>query len=156
MNDPHFMLISHLKRFIHTFHHTILKRVYHEFKNGNYAPAIALTSYIPIMLASDMIKGMLQGGGDTPEWKKNWTASEYLMNAAERAGVFGVGQYGIEALHGNWGALTGPTLEQITDAVSVMGGRESLRSFALHAMPANALYATWAKSGKNDTFDNPE
>lgn len=156
MNDPHFMLISHLKRFVFAFHHTIIKRVIHEAKHGNYAPAVALTSYIPIMLASDMLKGVLQGGGDTPEWKKNWTATDYLMNATERAGLFGVGQFGIEALHGNWGALTGPTVEQLTEAVEVMGGRKSMKSFVTHAMPANALYSTWAKEGKNDTFDNPE
>ncbi len=156
MNDPHYMLFSHLKRFAHSFHHTIIKRVIHEARNGNYAPAAALTSYIPMMLAADMAKGVLQGGGETPEWKKNWTAADYLMNATERAGVFGVGQYGIEALHGNWGALAGPTVEQLSDAVKVMGGRESMRSFVLHAMPANSLYSTWAKSGKNDTFDNPE
>jgi len=156
MNDPHFMLISHLKKFVFAFHHTIIKRVIHETKNGNYAPAAALTSYIPIMLAADLTKGLLQGGGEVPEWKKNWTAADYLMNATERAGVFGVGQFAVEAAHGNWGALTGPTLEQLGDAVSVMGGRESMRSFALHSMPANALYATWAKAGKNDTFDNPE
>lgn len=156
MNDPHFMLISHLKQFVYSFQHTILERMLHEARHGNYTPALALSSYVPIMLAADMIKGVLQGGGDEPEWKRQWGAGDYLMNATERAGLFGVGQFGVEALHGNWGALTGPTVEQLGEGVQVLGGSRQFKTFALHSLPANSVYATAAREGRNDTFDNPE
>lgn len=39
------------------------------------------------------------------------------------------------------GALSGPTLGQLGDAVSVADGRQGPGTFALHAMPANAHYA---------------
>lgn len=147
MNDPHWALVAHLKQFVYSFHETILKRVAHEMEHGNYTPAVALASYVPIMMASDFVKGMIQGGGQEPEWKKNWGAGDYVWSGVERAGLLGVGQFRADMLSDvtkggiGVGALAGPTIEQLTDAVRVAGGRESMGHFALKSMPANALYA---------------
>jgi hypothetical protein len=78
MSDPHWMLVSHLKQFVYSFHQTILKRVAHEFKHGNYKPALAMASYVPIMIAADFAKGFIQGGGSQPSWKEGWGAEDYL------------------------------------------------------------------------------
>jgi hypothetical protein len=147
MNDPRFALFAHLKQFVYAFHHTILKRVMHEARNGNYRPAMALASYVPIMIAADAAKGLITGGGDEPEWKKNWGVADYVANGIQRAGLLGVGQFGVDALNdtqrGGLGftALAGPTIEQITQGIEVIGGRREFGSFALKSMPANALYA---------------
>lgn len=147
MNDPHWALVAHLKQFVYSFHETILKRVAHELEHGNYTPAMALASYVPVMMAADFVKGMIQGGGQEPEWKKNWTAGDYVWSGVERAGLLGVGQFRSDMLSDirnggiGVGALAGPTIEQLTDAVRVAGGRESMGHFALKSMPANALYA---------------
>lgn len=147
MSDPHFALIAHLKQFVFSFHETILKRVGHEFDHGNYAPAMALASYVPVMMAADFMKGFIQGGGAQPSWKENWDASDWLESGIERGGLYGTGQFAVDAfkdIHrggSGIGALVGPTLEQLTDAVRVMGGREQFGHFALKSMPANALYA---------------
>lgn len=147
MNDPHWALVAHLKQFVYSFHETILKRVAHEMEHGNYTPAVALASYVPVMIASDFVKGMIQGGGEEPEWKRNWTAGDYVWSGVERAGLLGTGQFRADMLGDvskggiGVGALAGPTIEQLTDAVRVMGGRESAGHFALKSMPANALYA---------------
>ena len=146
MNDPHYALISHLKQFVFAFQKTILARMMHELQNGNYAPAMALASYVPLMIAADTAKGLIQGGGDTPEWKKNWGVSDYVGFGVQRAGLFGVGQFGVdvygETQRGGtgFGALAGPTLEQFTDAVQLMGGRKEFGPMLLKALPANALY----------------
>lgn len=140
MNDPHFALISHLKQFVYAFNETILKRVVHEAKFGNYDAALALASYVPVMIAADAAKGLIMGGGEEPEWKKGWTFGDYLGNGVQRAGLFGVGQFGLDVQERGLGALTGPTIEQLSDAVGVMGGREAFGKFALDAMPAHALY----------------
>jgi hypothetical protein len=146
MNDPHFALLAHLKQFVYSFQETILKRVANEVRFGNIGPAYALAGYVPFMLAADTIKGMLVGGGDQPDWKKGWDASDYLFYEVQRAGLFGVGQFGVDAAKDVYrgglgvGALVGPTIEQLGEAARTVGGAEQFKTFALNAMPANALF----------------
>ncbi|MET3448795.1 hypothetical protein [Ralstonia sp. 1138] len=80
MNDPHFMLLAHLKRFTYAFQKTILSRVVHEAQYANYGPAMALASYVPIMMAADFAKGLIQSGGALPTQKQNWDAQDWLWN----------------------------------------------------------------------------
>lgn len=147
MNDPHYALFAHLKQFIFSFQKTIIGRVAHEFEHGNYAPAMALASYVPVMMAADTIKGLIQGGGQQPDWKKGWGPEDYLGYESQRAGLMGVSQFGFDSLQSihrggtGVGALVGPTLEQFGDAVQLLGGHKQFGPMLLNAMPANALYA---------------
>jgi hypothetical protein len=156
MSDPHYALMAHLKQFVFSFHETILKRVAHEAKNGNYAPAMGLASYVPMMIAADLLKGLIQGGGQQPSWKDKWGAEDYVWSGMERAGLFGVGQFGIDALGdlqrggSGLGALMGPTAEQLTEGLQVLGGREQFKTLAVKSLPANALYATALKAEASD------
>ncbi|HOY80093.1 MAG TPA: hypothetical protein PLN33_19935 [Hyphomonadaceae bacterium] len=119
----------------------------HEYQNGNYTPAMALMSYVPMMIAADMAKGLIQGGGEEPEWKQNWGVGDYVAAGVERAGLLGVGQFGVDMLRDavrggtGVGALAGPTVEQFAEAARMLGGRESFGQFVLKSMPANALYS---------------
>lgn len=146
-NDPHFMLVSHLKQFVFSFQKTILGRVVHEAQHGNYTPAMALASYVPMMIAADYLKGMVQGGGDEPSWKKNWGPGDYVSNGVQRSGLLGVGQFGVDAVGdireggSGLGTLVGPTIEQFIESIKTAGGSERFGTMALHAMPANALYS---------------
>ena len=146
-NDPHFALISHLKQFTYSFQKTIIGRVVHEAQHGNYSPIMSLASYVPIMMASDYVKGMLTTGGGQPEWKDGWTLEDYIENGVQRGGLLGVGQFGFDAFRdvqrgGNGiGSLTGPTVEQLEDVVTALGGHKEFAPLILHAMPANALYS---------------
>jgi hypothetical protein len=151
MSDPHFALIAHMKQFVFAFHETILKRVVHEARNGNITPAAGLAAYVPIMIAADYIKDMLVNGGEEPEWKKAWGPGDYVVAGMERAGLFGVGQFGYDAYADmqrggtGVGALTGPTIEQMGDALQVLGGREQFGRQLIRALPANALYSSALK-----------
>jgi hypothetical protein len=146
MNDPHYALIAHLKQFVFAFQKVILGRVMHEVRHGNYAPMAAMASYVPIMIAADTAKGLIQGGGDTPEWKKGWDLSDYIGYGIQRAGLLGVGQFGLDVAtdihHGGIGvgALTGPTIEQLVDGLQTLSGRKPVGSTVMDALPANALY----------------
>lgn len=142
MSDPHYALVAHLKQFTFSFQETILKRMAHEAQNGNYGPALALASYVPIMIAADAVKGLIQGGGAQPSWKQDWDAEDYVASGVERAGLLGVGQLALDGP----AMLGGPTLQQLGDVVNTLAGREQFSSFALHSMPANALYANWVGS----------
>lgn len=141
MNDPHYALIAHLKQFVYAFQDTILKRAFHEAAHGNYGPALALAGYVPMMIAADLVKGMIQGGGEQPQWKKDWGFGQYLHSGIERAGLYGVGQFSTDLLHGNMGSILGPTIEQLGDAVRVVGGNAQFDQQFMKALPANALYA---------------
>lgn len=153
MNDPHYALISHLKQFVYSFQKTIIDRVVHEFEHGNYSPVMALASYVPVMIAADFIKGVIQGGGDQPEWKKGWDMADYVGYGAQRAGLLGVGQFGYDVMQNaerggtGIGALVGPTLEQFGDVVTALNGKAQYGPVVLHALPANALYAGVVSSG---------
>lgn len=156
MSDPHWALVAHLKTFVFSFHETILKRVAHEARNGNYSPAMALASYVPVMIAADFLKGMIQGGGSQPSWKDSWGPGDYVWSGLERAGLFGTGQFAIDALTDvkeggiGVGALAGPTVEQLADSMRVLGGRGQFGKFAIKSLPANALYASALNAESTD------
>ena len=135
-NDPRFMLMTHLKTFVYSFQQTILNKVSHEMDNGNFRPAIALMSYVPVMIAADFVKSMMQGGGELPEWKKKWTASDYVWSGIQRAGLLGTAQIGMDGI----GGVVGPTVEQVLDAVQAVDGRKQFSSLLIEAMPANSTY----------------
>lgn len=111
------------------------------------------------MLAADMAKGLIQGGGEQPDWKKGWGIADYLNAAMERAGLFGVGQIFIDALKNireggtGIGQLAGPTVEQLGDAVQALGGHKQFGTLALHSLPANQLYLhAFGKTTPDPTF----
>lgn len=145
MNDPHYALVSHLKQFVYSFQETILKRVANETRHGNLGPAYALASYVPFMMAADLMKGFIVGGGAQPDYKESWGLSDYLWSGMQRAGLFGVGQFGIDTAKdmqrggSGLGALSGPTVEQLGDAASTVFGTQQFKTFALNALPANQL-----------------
>lgn len=153
MNDPHFAVIAHLKHFAFSFHHTFLKRVWHEYQHGNYQPLMALGAFVPMMMAADFIKDIATNGGDEPAWKREWTFMDHVGYGVERSGLLGVGQFALDGLgdvkNGGTGvgALGGPAIDQIADAVSLLGGHRTFESFALRSMPANALYRGYAETG---------
>jgi len=97
-------------------------------------------------IAADLIKGFIQGGGEQPEWKKDWGVTDDVASGIERSGLYGLWQFSLDAVqdfkHGGSGvgALLGPTIEQLADAAAVVGGLKEFDSFLLKSMPANALY----------------
>lgn len=159
MNDPHFALISHLKQFVYSFQETILKRVANEVRHGNIGPAYALASYVPFMIAADLAKGALVSGGGVPSSRENWDAMDYLWSGLQRAGLFGVGQFGIDVakdIHRGgtgFGALSGPTVDQLGDAASVVAGPQQFKTFALNALPANQLIDAGVEAATTNTVD---
>lgn len=163
MSDPHYVLFAHLKQFVFSFQEVLLKRIVHEYKNGNYTPAMAMASYVPVMIASDLAKGLIMGGGSQPGWKDDWGPLDYINNGIERSGIHGTRQFGIDAFHdirhggSGVGVLAGPTVQQLGSALKTIAGRESPSSFVKDALPAHALYAGfWGRGdvGKDPTFVN--
>ncbi len=134
-SDPHWSMFFHLKQFTYSFHQTILKRAVNEMNYGNMAPMGAFLWYVPVMIASDVTKGLLQGGGELPSYMKGMTLGDWMSRGVERAGLLGMGQIGVDARQDIW-SLGGPAVEQLMDSFT-----EPLRKTTLNALPAHAVFA---------------
>lgn len=115
-SDPHYAVLFHLKQFTYSFQDTILKRAFAEASHGNMSPIGALAAAVPTMIAADMVKGLVVGGGSFPDYMKAWDAGDWIAHGASRAGLAGVGQFGIDALSDPT-SLFGPTVDQVTDFI---------------------------------------
>jgi hypothetical protein len=145
MSDPRWMLVSHLKQFAYSFQKTIIARMLHEMENGNYTPAFALASYVPLMLGADLLRAMVTPGGADDDALKRLGLGGLLSRGVQRAGLFGPGEYAMYA----WGDLSrekmplvslgGPQLQQLYDIGSAVGGKGDLANEIKRAIPGYVL-----------------
>lgn len=133
-SDPHYSMFAHLKQFAYSFHETLIKRAANEAKHGNYMPLGVFAWYIPTMIAADLAKGLMVGGGQLPGYMQSYDLGDWVVHGAERGGVLGKYQLGIDAVQHPFGTL-GPMAEQITDVYT-----EPFEKFIVEALPAHAVY----------------
>jgi len=146
-SDPKWMLVWHLKQFTYSFQKTIIEKVVHEAQHGNYNPAMSLASYVPFMIAADYMRGIVQGGGEEPEWKKGMGFGETVMAGVQRAGVFGVGQMLLDGAQNPLYAM-GPTAGYAaTVGEGVLDG--DLTEAVTHVTPGYALWKGWGDDGES-------
>lgn len=134
-SDPHYSMFFHLKQFSYTFHQTILKRAVKEMNYGNLQPMGAFAWYIPTMIAADITKGLIQGGGTLPAHMQGMGLGDWVMHGAERAGTLGIGNLGVDAAHDVF-SLAGPGPEQVIKAFT-----DPIGKTVIGALPAHGLYA---------------
>ena len=148
-SDPRFALLFHLKQFAYSFHRNINKFVLREAQHGNYWPLMVASTYVPTMLAADFMRGMVQGLGEEPEYKKRWTMGDRTWNAFERAGFTGVSQFALDsaedARRGQTGLETalGPTLGQASQALQTIAGTKEAGAFLTQALPGQVVFKHW-------------
>jgi hypothetical protein len=136
-SDPHYSIFFHLKQFSYSFHQTILRRAVKELNYGNLVPMGSFAWYIPVMIASDVTKGLLQGGGTLPAHMQGMSLGDWFLRGAERAGVLGIGQIGVDSADSPI-SLAGPAAEQLIDSFDQPVGRT-----VVDALPANSAYRHW-------------
>jgi hypothetical protein len=138
-SDPRFMLLFHLKQFTFSFQKVILTRVKEELKQGSNMPFFILASYVPFMLAADLLKGSLTG-----TTKVGWHAGDYLLSAVDRSGVLGIANFGVDAVQDvargrvPGSSFLGPTAEHIfTGAKTILGAPGTdAGSLLIRSLPA--------------------
>ncbi len=142
-SDPHYMLMIHLKQFAYSFQKTITSQAVHELMHGNFRPAAVLASYVPFIIAADVLRSLVTpGSGDNDRYAK-WGAKDWLAHGINRAGIDGPGQYLGDSLsdigRGKSGLapLLGPTFQQIEDlGRATLGARgTSFQTEALRSVP---------------------
>lgn len=112
-SDPHYALFFHMKTFMYAFHKVLLERVAHELKHGNHDPIMNMViTYVPLMIASDIMRGLLTYGGEPP-WKRNWGVMDYVADGVQRAGLLGIPQMAMNVVEWGPAELGGPFVEQV-------------------------------------------
>ncbi len=139
-SDPRFALIFHLKQFTHSFQEVIMKRVWHEWKQGNTKPAQVALTYIPFMAAADAAKALLLGKGF------DMSLSQFFGKEVERSGLLGTGQYAVDAVQdmargdNPAASFVGPAADHAGTIADWMAGSASTRDLVDRSVPL-AKYA---------------
>lgn len=139
-SDPRFALIFHLKQFTHSFQEVIMKRVWHEWKQGNTKAAQVALSYIPFMAAADAAKAMLLGKG------VDLSIGQLFGKELERSGLLGTGQYAVDAVQdmargdNPAASFVGPAADHAGTIADWMAGSASTRDLVDRSVPL-AKYA---------------
>lgn len=137
-SNPKYALLFHLNQFTYSFQKVILERMYNEAKQGNYDPLmVAAAGYVPLMLAANIIRAFIQGGGDEPDWMKGESLVDWVKRAVQGAGLTGVpGSISDKLPFG----IAGPTVQQALDAVFK---DKDLTTTIEKALPLQAIYRHW-------------
>ena len=134
-SDPRFALIFHLKQFTHSFQEVIMKRVWHEWKQGNTKPAQVALTYIPFMAAADAAKAMLLGKGF------DMSLGQFFGKEVERSGLLGTGQYAVDAVQdmargdNPAASFVGPAADHAGTIADWMAGSASTRDLVDRSVP---------------------
>lgn len=133
-SDPHYGVFWHLKQFAYSFHETIMKRAVNEVQHGNALPLGVFAWYIPVMIASDVVKGLATGAGDLPNYMKGYDLGDWVQHGVDRSGVLGKYHLLIDGINDPAG-VPGPLFDQVVDIVT-----EPTTKTLIDALPAHALY----------------
>ncbi len=149
-SHPDAMLIFHLKQFAYSIHNQIVRRILSEAGQGNYRPAAFALSYIPIMMASDLLREMVQFGPDGDPRKEHWDSWDRVKDAVHRSGMTGMGTFLLDAhkdrtQFGGIGleSMQGPTMAQSLDIADTFFGDRKASDTLADALPGQALYGNW-------------
>lgn len=119
MSDPNWILISHLKQYMYMFQKVIIARAYHEMSYGNVNPMLTLVGYVPLIIASDILRMHLTPGDADNNYRAGWTTLDWLASGVQRAGLTGPGEIMLDSRMGmNPINLLGPQAQQINQFVS--------------------------------------
>ena len=153
-SDPHWALVFHLKQFMYSFQDRILARTYRETMEGNAAPILLLSLWIPAMIGADFLRELVQYGADGNPRKRNWGTMDYISHGAQRSGLYGITQMGGDALNdikfGGIGveSFLGPTAGQLGKIPKLfsMDDNKQWDRFS-NFLPAQNVYKHWNLGG---------
>lgn len=133
-SDPNYGVFWHLKQFAYSFHETIMRRAVNEAKQGNAMPLGVFAWYIPVMIASDVIKGLATGMGDLPNYMQGYDVGDWVQHGVDRSGVLGKYHLLIDGIQDPMG-VPGPMFDQVIDIIT-----EPVEKTFIDALPAHAVY----------------
>jgi hypothetical protein len=156
MSDIRFMLLGHLKQFTFTFHNVINRQTVKNFQNEqeagkNMATAalqfMPLLSYIPMIIAADMLRNMVAGRWDDDD---DDTFTETMLTAMKRSSVLGYGTFALDVKDDlEYSSLPvntflGPVIDSAFNVTQAAFNPDAdLSRASARLLPGNALWRGW-------------
>lgn len=146
-SDPYMGLVTQYKAFSYAIYDQIVGRIDNELKNGNSKVLLAAASYMPIIIAAEILRDVAQGDSED---KDEWGPDDYLLMGVEKSGLYSPA----------FGALTdaaddvrndrlpgssniGPTASQARNVTQALNGHRDLGKEFESALPGSAWYRKW-------------
>lgn len=141
MSDPNYQLFSQYKSFTYAFYSTVIKRMMHEVRQGNYQPLMLVLAYVPVMMLSELARELLKFGEEGDPRREHWGLDNYAWQATVRTGLLGPREYLTEAIHDPMrgsvpgASFLGPSTSQLRSWMS----SKPMDRIVIEAMPLSSV-----------------
>lgn len=146
-SDPFMGLVTQYKAFSYAIYDQIVGRIDTELKNGNSKVLLAAASYMPIIIAAEILRDVAQGDGED---KEEWGPDDYLLLGVDKSGlyspVFGAFGDAVEDVRNDrlpGSSNIGPTASQARNVTQALSGSRDLGKEFESALPGSAWYRKW-------------
>ena len=159
--DPYMGLVTQYKTFGYAIYDQIGGRIMHELKHGNPSVLLPAMAYLPISIAAEMMRGVIQYGPGGNPHRKDWGPGQYASLGLLQAGYLGpIASYQSSAeqdmqrgrLPGT--SLLGPAAQQAGQVYSTLTGQRSFGATLKSAAPAESLWKNWGGGASTATPSN--
>lgn len=154
-SDPYVGLVTQYKAFGYALYDQIGGRIAREMGQGNLKVLLPALAYLPVTIAAELLRELLQYGPDGNPKRKEWGATEYTgLAVSKQLAMRGpkleiqsdiVNDFKKQRTPGS--SQLGPTISQAVDVLD--GGSASSTLEA--ALPASALWKRWNDDEPADT-----
>ena len=146
-SDPFMGLVTQYKAFSYAIYDQIMGRIDTELKNGNAKVLLAAGAYVPIIIAAEILRDVVQGDGED---KDDWEADDWLKLGVEKSGlyspVFGAAEGVVDDVRNDrlpGSSAVGPTASQARNVTQALIGSRDLGKEFESALPGSAWYRKW-------------
>lgn len=142
-------LVTQYKAFAYAIYDQIGGRISREFQHGNLRVLLPAMSYVPVVIATELLRELIQYGADGNTQRRNWGPDDYLKLGVEKSGLLGP-QYAlpldlrqdVQRGYVPGSSQIGPAASQVKNALS----RQDLGKTFEDALPGSAAYKWWNDS----------
>src|SRR5690606_29117475 len=149
-SDPYMKLVTQYKSFAYAIYDQIWGRITREMQHGNLGVLLPALAYLPVVLAAELLRELIQHGPEGNPVRKDWGVDDYAWLAVDRSGLMGPARMFYMDVAGDverrripGSSQIGPTLSQVRDTAKALTGSRSLGKTFEDALPGSPLWKRW-------------
>jgi hypothetical protein len=149
-SDPFLAPFTQYRGFLYAIQEQIIGRLAREMNNGNFGVIFGALAYMPIMLASELVRELIQWGTDGNPNRADWGAYEYAKHATMRTGLMGLKADAVAGLSRDIEynsvpgmSLTGPIVNHAASIGDTAVNNGDWWGVAEEAMPLSSAWKHW-------------